>query len=64
MAIKIILFLTFLSLAALYTVYKVGYNQAKEEVEETTCQDFEVCNNLCYQCKISQKCWELSNHMY
>lgn len=62
MAIKIISFLTFLLCVVFYILYKTGDNQDKEG-EETTYQDFELCNNACYQCKISQKCWELLNHM-
>lgn len=62
MVIKIIAFLTFLLFITFYILYKIGNNQDKEG-EEITYQDFELCNNVCYQCKISQKCWELLNHM-
>ncbi|WML34820.1 hypothetical protein [Clostridium sp. OS1-26] len=68
MAIRIISISIFLSFVILCTLYKVGNNQNKED-EEITYQDFEdskafrSCGNECYKCEISQKCWEVLNHM-
>ncbi|MBV7273798.1 hypothetical protein [Clostridium thailandense] len=62
MAIEIISFLTFLLFVVAYILYKTRNNQEKED-NGIPYQDFELCNNECYQCKISQKCWELLNHM-